>query len=172
MDDGKTGVITGEKQVRKQRVQKNWIKMLLNFIRYGKCRWLCIRTFFLAGYFRHAILKKEPEELHRTWGWRGEESALEAPEEAYQYAGKVGYAVEMVCERTPWESKCLVKALCAQYFLDKRKISSTLYLGCGVGETGEMLAHAWLRCGSMYVTGGDGTGYAVVDRYAKGREHN
>ena len=169
MEDKKSGIDAGENLIRRERQHKNWIIMLWNFMRFGKCKWLCIRTFFLAGYFRHAILKKDPEVLHRTWGKRGEESALEVSEEAYRYAGKVGYAVEMVCERTPWESKCLVKALCAQYFLTQRKISSTLYLGCGVGETGEMLAHAWIRCGSMYVTGGDGMGYAVVDCYAKGQ---
>ena len=39
-----------------------------------------------------------------------------------------------------------------------------MYLGCGM-DRGKMVAHAWLRCGRMYVTGGDGTGYSVVDRF-------
>ncbi len=43
-------------------------------------------------------------------------------------------------------------------------IQSTLYLGCGYDE-GKMVAHAWLRVGKMYVTGGDGTGYSVVDKF-------
>lgn len=47
---------------------------------------------------------------------------------------------------------------------EKRHISSTLYLGCNI-ENGKMIAHAWLRCGKMYVTGGDGSGYAVVDMF-------
>ena len=28
-----------------------------------------------------------------------------------------------------------------------------------------MIAHAWLRCGQIYVTGGDGQGYAVVAKF-------
>ena len=41
-----------------------------------------------------------------------------------------------------------------------------MYLGCKMNE-GKMVAHAWLRCGAMYVTGGDGVanGYAVVDKF-------
>ena len=32
-------------------------------------------------------------------------------------------------------------------------------------EAEKMVAHAWLRCGKMYVTGGDGTGYSIVDKF-------
>ena len=39
-----------------------------------------------------------------------------------------------------------------------------LYLGCAVNE-GKMVAHAWLRCGKMYITGGNGSGYAIVDKF-------
>lgn len=66
-----------------------------------------------------------------------------------------------VCDKTPWESKCLVRALAAQRLLCRRGLSSTLYLGCGM-EEGKMVAHAWLRFGEMYVTGGDGGGYTTV----------
>ena len=45
-------------------------------------------------------------------------------------------------------------------------LSSTLYLGCGM-EEGKMVAHAWLRFGEMYVTGGDGGGYTTVARFCK-----
>lgn len=142
------------------------IKMIWNFIRYGKCKGLCLRTLFLSAYYRVRILMLKPAALHKTWGKRGEESPETESEDAYRYAGKVGYAVDMVCSRTRWESKCLVRALCAQHFLKAKGISSTLYLGCGTQE-GQMSAHAWLRCGRMYVTGGDGEGYAIVDKYAK-----
>ena len=28
-----------------------------------------------------------------------------------------------------------------------------------------MIAHAWLRCGQMYVTGGNGSSYAMVAKF-------
>ena len=74
--------------------------------------------------------------------------------------------VGKVCDKTPWESKCLVRALAAQRLLCRRGLSSTLYLGCGM-EEGKMVAHAWLRFGEMYVTGGDGGGYTTVARFCK-----
>lgn len=152
--------------MKEHEKKTNWFMMAWNFIRYGKCKWLCIRTLFLAGYYRLCILKLTPEKLRKNWGKQGEESEVELSEESYRYAGKVGYAVDMVCDRTPWESKCMVKALCARHFLRRKGIPSTIYLGCGTGESGEMLAHAWVRCGRTYVTGGDGKGYVIVDRYA------
>ena len=36
----------------------------------------------------------------------------------------------------------------------------------GVGlEDGKMIAHAWLRCGLLYVTGGTGQGYSTVAKF-------
>ena len=69
-----------------------------------------------------------------------------------------------ICNKTAWESKCLVRALTAQKLLKQKGIGSTLYLGCGYAED-KMVAHAWLRCGELYVTGGDGAGYAVGDKF-------
>ncbi|MNG37786.1 hypothetical protein D3C84_1252420 [compost metagenome] len=37
--------------------------------------------------------------------------------------------------------------------LMRRNISSTLYLGTARDASGKMVAHAWLRSGSIYVTG-------------------
>ncbi len=99
-------------------------------------------------------------------GIRGEESKEKETEENYRYAYHVAYAVSRVCNRTAWESKCLVRALCAQRLLHKKGIESTLYLGCGK-EEGKLVAHAWLRCGEVYVTGGNGAEYATVDKFRK-----
>ena len=46
----------------------------------------------------------------------------------------------------------------------KRGVNTTLYLGVGK-EDGNMVAHAWLRCGQLYVTGGNGNGYAMVAKF-------
>lgn len=41
-----------------------------------------------------------------------------------------------------------------------------MYLGCKL-EEGKMVAHAWIRCGRMYVSGGSGEDYSVVDKFRK-----
>lgn len=58
----------------------------------------------------------------------------------------------------------MVRAMTARKILLKKGINSTLYLGVGK-EDGKMVAHAWLRCGQLYVTGGNGTGYAMVAKF-------
>lgn len=134
------------------------------FVKYCKYKKLCFAAFWCSAYYRLCILLVKPARLHKRWGIQGQESPEEDTTENYRYAHKVSYAVERICTRTAWESKCLVRALTAQKLLKRKGIHSTLYLGCGM-DKGKMVAHAWLRCGKMYVTGGNGSGYAMVDKY-------
>lgn len=134
------------------------------FLRDCKYKQLCFKALCCSAYYRLCILLIKPEKLHKHWGLQGVESSREDSKEHYRYAYRVSYAVDRICTRTTWESKCLVRALSAQKLLKKKGIHSTLYLGCKL-EGEKMVAHAWLRVGTMYVTGGDGEGYAIVDKY-------
>ena len=69
----------------------------------------------------------------------------------------------------PWKSECLVRALVARRMLLKRSFASTLYMGVRM-ENGELKAHAWLRCGDLYVTGGTGAGYTVTGMFGEVKE--
>lgn len=137
---------------------------IYRFIKYCKYKKLCFAALCCSAYYRLCILLVKPAKLHKRWGVQGEESPEEETKEVYRYAYRVSYAVDRICTRTTWESKCLVRALSAQKLLKRKGIQSTLYLGCKMDE-GKMVAHAWLRVGKMYVTGGNGEGYAVVDKY-------
>lgn len=77
---------------------------------------------------------------------------------------RLTWAIGAVARRTPWRSKCLEQALAAKVMLRRRGIPSTLYLGVAraAGDApGPYDAHAWLRSGTIHVTGGQ-----QVDRYA------
>ena len=137
------------------------------FVKYNRCKKLSARAVFLSAYYRMCIKFIKPQKLHKRWGIEGEETSTEADSvdrQSYRYAHGVSYAVDRVCTRTAWESKCLVRALTAQHLLKKKNIPSTMYLGCKM-EDGKMVAHAWLRVGAMYVTGGNGEGYSIVDKF-------
>ena len=112
------------------------------------------------------MLGKDTRKFRHKWGILGEESSNEATIDDYRFAKKVAYSVNQVCSKTKWESKCLVRALTAQKLLSEKGIDSTLYLGCKE-ENGKMVAHAWIRCGQAYVTGGNGAadGYAIVEKF-------
>ncbi|OCT11548.1 stage V sporulation protein S [Paenibacillus pectinilyticus] len=80
----------------------------------------------------------------------------------------VASAIQTMSRYTPWDSKCLVRALAAMKMLERRKIDSTLYLGTAKDETGSMIAHAWLRSGPYYVSGAEEMKrFTVVGTFAK-----
>ena len=127
---------------------------------------LTIKAYIYSAKYRLDILTKHPDVLHKRWGIEGEETPYDDIDmDTYRKARRVSLSVNRICNKTKWESKCLVRALTAQKLLKEKGIPSTLYLGCG--KDGEkMVAHAWLRVGSMYVTGGNGAEYAIVDKFA------
>ncbi|MNN65868.1 hypothetical protein D3C81_1814050 [compost metagenome] len=62
----------------------------------------------------------------------------------------------------------MVRAVAGLKMLEKRGIDSTLYMGVAKDKQGRMIAHAWLRSGSYYVSGDDVMkGFVVVEKFAK-----
>jgi hypothetical protein len=73
---------------------------------------------------------------------------------------RIRRAILAAARRVPWRSQCLEQSIAAQRMLRARGIPATLYLG--VEKRGDALrAHAWVRSGDIFVTGGDGS-----DRYS------
>lgn len=125
-----------------------------------------IKAFIYMGYFRAFILFIPFNKLRKRMGKVKEESPEEVSEEIYMKARRIARIVGIVSSHTPWESKCLVQALTAQKMLNKQGISTTLYLGVKKDNNNQMLAHAWIRCGNYFVTGGvNKQGYAVVAKF-------
>ena len=99
---------------------------------------MSIKIYFYTWFYRMCILWLPKQELERMMGERGGESPQEETMENLRKAKRVSTHVN--------------------------RIHSTLYLGVGKDE-GKMIAHAWLRCGQMYVTGGNGSSYAMVAKF-------
>jgi len=51
-----------------------------------------------------------------------------------------------------WKNICLVKSFAARLMLQRRNISSILYLGLQMKGRKELIAHAWLISGNIYIT--------------------
>lgn len=128
---------------------------------------LTIYVWILTAYYRARMLLIPSKYQEKTWGIKNEESADEVPNEYFWTIRCISQVVNRVADKTPWESKCMVRAFAAQHLLTRKGISSTLYLGVGKDDQGEMIAHAWIRSGKIYVTGGDGHTFAVVAKYRK-----
>ncbi len=121
---------------------------------------MLIEAVVLSAYYRFQILHVPFSKLAKKIGTHG--YVTSDSDDYRDIVLAVRKNVESVCRHTPWESKCLVRALTAKKMLNKRGYPCTLYLGVSPGKDGMMDAHAWLRSGNMYVTGGNGTGLAVT----------
>lgn len=128
------------------------IKTFLSFTFKDKV--LLLEALLLTGIARVIMLLIPFQKYKRYIGTHNEETPYETDINHYETIKKVAWAVSSISRYTPWESKCLVQALTAQRMLKKRRISSTLYLGVAKDGGDGLKAHAWLRCGQIFVTGG------------------
>jgi len=97
-----------------------------------------------------------------------EETTAQPDQQKEEIIRKISHAVHVMSRYTFWESECLVKAVAAMCMLHRRQIDSTIYLGVARAKRGQLAAHAWLRCGSMIITGGEVMNqYTVVGYFAK-----
>ncbi len=146
---------------------KNKLRLIYNFLFKTSRRWLTVKTVFLTAVARFRIYFFKGSKLHKYLGKPGESTFEDL--QTRRDIGNMLYVIDKVArvaKRVPWQSKCLVQAMVAQRLLRDYNIKSTLYLGVSRDEeSGKMIAHAWVRCGSVYICGGKGEGYAVVAKF-------
>lgn len=138
---------------------------IIRFMTKNRHKKLTLKTYLITGYYRLCILCFPFQILKKRFGIINEESTQIESKNNYKEAKLIQWVVKHVANNSPWDSKCLVQAWTAQRLLRSKNISSTLYLGIGKDDEDKMVAHAWLRSGQLYVTGGDGEGYAIVARF-------
>jgi hypothetical protein len=134
--------------------------VLPRFQRFLRRPWrdqeLFIQAYILLGLARLAINTVKFETLLRRLGASGFETPAEVPLAHLVEARRIAWAVRSASRYTPWKSNCFPQAIAAKFLLRRRGIGSTLYLGAAFKARTELEAHAWLRCGPLYITGGAG----------------
>jgi hypothetical protein len=118
------------------------------------------------GAARFSILTVPFAKLSMDWGTPMLETFRESPPDQ-AYVERVKWAISTASRYTPWKSNCLPQAITGKQMLQKRGLRSTLYFGLLRDRKGEVAAHAWLRCGNMFVTGGRGIAFTVVGTFAE-----
>ena len=87
---------------------------------------------------------------------------------AFNLVERIRWSLSAVSRRVPWRCQCLEQAIAARWMLRSRGYATTLYLGVAGRDAIE--AHAWLRCGSLIVTGGTGEArFAVMSKFGDSR---
>ena len=83
-------------------------------------------------------------------------------------ASLIGWAVRGNAQHLPLMKQCLVQAVAATWMLQRRRIPSTIYFGLAKDPSKQLKAHAWVRSGTLVLTGAQGRDqYKVVATFAK-----
>ncbi len=131
-------------------------------------KWLFIQAYLGLGLAYVAIHTIPFRWLSSSFGQPMTESARQVAAEDIRLIRRVSWAVRRASTLTPWPSVCFPQAVTAKVLLRQRGLSSTLYLGATFNDARDLAAHAWLRCGSIYVTGGPGHHeFGVVASFAE-----
>lgn len=80
-----------------------------------------------------------------------------APPRTLRRAKTIGRAVTIAANYAPFRSNCLPQAMTAAMLCRWGRVPYAAYLGASVAEPdreGEMIAHAWVLCGPIAITGG------------------
>lgn len=131
-------------------------------------KWLFLQAYFGLGLAYLAIHTIPFRWLSPCFGQPMTESTRQVTPEQVRLIRRVAWAVQRASELTPWPSVCFPQAVTAKMLLRQRGLSSTLYFGAAFDEARDLNAHAWLRCGPLYVTGGPGRRqFGVVASFAE-----
>lgn len=146
-------------------------KIKLFFLFDKKTKLLFVEALFFLGWAR--VLKFfRFSKISHALGEQMRETSYQIDNTKLIVLRSVSQAVNIMSRYTFWESMCLVKAIAAMKMLERRHIESTLYLGTGKDENGKLIAHAWLRSGSFYITGAEEMQrFVVVSKFAKKISH-
>ncbi|WP_238480423.1 lasso peptide biosynthesis B2 protein [Clostridium chrysemydis] len=143
-----------------------FVRLVKKFTLLGPSKWkLYIKIIFMTFINRRKVLKKEFKTVVTELGNLNKESTRIVEEEKYIVINTISKAVLRVSNNTPWVTNCMVQAITAKKLLNNQNIDSTIYLGV-TKEENELKAHAWLRCGEVFVTGGNGAGFAIVNYFS------
>ncbi len=130
-------------------------------------RRLLPEALFWLSLARLALLAVPFRYIAPYLGRHMDETSQELDPRQASLARQIGWAVQVMAWRTPWESACLTQAMAAKVMLRRRHIASTLYLGVSKDAAGAFEAHAWVRSGAWVLTGGPGHHrFAVISTFA------
>jgi len=128
---------------------------------------LLLEALVLLAVARAAVLLLPFRWVARSLGKEAAQTPVQDDPAQLRQVCRIRAMVYSVSHSVPWTSKCLDQAIAARIMLKFRRIPATVYFGVKNDEQGQLAAHAWLRSGSVYVTGGRVRHeYAIINTFA------
>lgn len=133
-------------------------------------KWLCLKILFFLIIAKLVVCFLPFRRYARWLGKRQAETLKESCIKSLrqrQYLAFIRKFIPIFSRRLPWRSVCLHEALAAYFLIRQIKLPTTFYFGMNRKGGQGLGAHAWIRCGEWYITGGNGVDQTVVGVYAK-----
>jgi hypothetical protein len=135
---------------------RSCLSKLRSFLRLSlHLKALTLEAFFLVILARLLVLLLPFRSIHPFLGRLGVETTPDPqtlPRDTQTIAA-VQRVLKTTSRNLPRVSNCLARAIAGQRMLIRRGIPATLYLGAHLDQR-DLTAHAWLRAGDVYLTGG------------------
>lgn len=147
-----------------------WIDDLRKLMsRTGAERVLVVEACVLLCLMHVAMLMVPFQRIVGLMGLHPEETSAVFPSPQQTLVStKIGWAVQAAAARISWAAPCLSQALAGMFMLRRRGIPGVLYLGVvrNPGSAEPLSAHAWLKCGDVFITGENGhEKYSVLSKF-------
>jgi hypothetical protein len=115
-------------------------------------KWIFIEAVFTSAYVRFS-LSFLPFKKVAKWLGRANKVKNYAQPISLETIKKVEQAVRRCNKYAPWKTECYTQALTGKILLQRRRISSELYIGFMKDEQANYNGHAWLKANEFYITG-------------------
>jgi hypothetical protein len=134
---------------------KKLLKKANSFIKMPALRKrLFVEAVYTSAIVKFSLLFMPFNQVSRWLGNRNPEvSDAQTLSEKDVYLLETQKALKLCDKYTPWPTECYTQALTAKILLQRRAISSVLYIGFKKGENNHFEGHAWLISQSHVITG-------------------
>jgi hypothetical protein len=115
--------------------------------------------FFIAlalSFFVKIIVFTLPLRWYRRFLGQSGKNSPEYSSNRNKTIKSIVTAVNRCSRFAPWKTRCLVDAITAKLLLQWHGIPSTMFMGVNKDEEKKLIAHAWLKCGEVFITGKKG----------------
>lgn len=81
-------------------------------------------------------------------------------------AADLGYWVERLSDRLPWNLNCLPQAMTARFILKGKGYGGVIFIGVTKDDKQQLESHAWFQTGPWILTGAEGAErFSVIAAY-------
>ena len=134
----------------------------------GFDRMLFLEAALWLGIARLSIVMFRFRRVAPHLGIHMAESSETVNPDCKDFVKQISWALQTASRYLPWKCRCLTKAIAGKKMFKRRGIGSTIYFGVAKDDKENLMAHAWLRCGDLVVTGErDMNQFSVVSTFAE-----